>query len=71
MDYDAIAKAIRKGKGKASLKTASGETLTAMMNGDHNIAIKDAKGRVANISTYDVYQANGVIHVIDAVLLPG
>ena len=33
-------------------------------------AVKDAKGGVANISTYDVYQSNGVIHVIDKVLLP-
>ena len=41
-----------------------------MMNGMHNISVKDENGNVANITTYDVYQSNGVIHSIDAVLLP-
>ena len=41
-----------------------------MMNGKHNLTVKDEKGGVANISTYDVYQSNGVIHVIDSVLMP-
>lgn len=41
-----------------------------MNNGPHNIQIKDAKGDVANISTYDVRQQNGVIDVIDTVLMP-
>ena len=40
------------------------------MNGPMNVVVKDAKGGVANISTYDVIQSNGVIHVIDHVLLP-
>lgn len=70
MDFKAIAAAITKGKGKATLKTVSGGTLTAMMNGVHNIQLKDESGNVANISTYDVTQSNGVIHVIDRVLLP-
>lgn len=69
-DFKAIAELITKGKGKATLKTVSGGTLTAMMNGMHNIAVKDENGNVANISTYDVYQSNGVIHSVDAVLLP-
>ncbi|HEX4343037.1 MAG TPA: fasciclin domain-containing protein [Verrucomicrobiae bacterium] len=69
-DFNAIAKAIKEGKGKASLTTVNGEPLWAMMNGEHNIILKDAKGGVANISTYDVYQSNGVIHVIDRVLMP-
>lgn len=68
--YDAAADAIENGGGKAELKTASGGTLTAMWNGEHNIVIKDGNGNVANISTYDVAQSNGVIHVIDSVLLP-
>lgn len=71
MDFDAIAKAIRKGGGKATFKTVAGGKLTATMNGAHNIRLTDAKGRHAHISTYDVYQSNGVIHVLDAVLLPG
>jgi uncharacterized surface protein with fasciclin (FAS1) repeats len=40
------------------------------MNGMHNIQIVDENGGTANINTYDVYQSNGVIHSIDAVLLP-
>jgi uncharacterized surface protein with fasciclin (FAS1) repeats len=40
------------------------------MNGPTNIVIKDEKGDVADISTYDVTQSNGVIHVIDKVMLP-
>lgn len=70
MSYDDLKKAIKKGKGKAELKTVNGETLTAMMNGEHNIVLKDAKGNMSTISTYDVTQSNGVIHVITSVLLP-
>lgn len=69
-DYDAIAKLIKAGDGKAEFKTVSGGKLWAMMNGKHNIMLKDEKGGTANISTYDVYQSNGVIHVLDAVVLP-
>ena len=69
LDFDALKKAIKKGGGKATLKTVNGETLTFMMNGEKNIQIKDSKGNKADISVYDVYQSNGVIHVIDAVLL--
>lgn len=69
-DFDAIAKEIKKGSGTASFKTVSGGTLTAMMNGSHNITLKDENGNLANITTYDVYQSNGVIHVLDSVVLP-
>jgi uncharacterized surface protein with fasciclin (FAS1) repeats len=48
----------------------SGGTLWAMMNGPRNIVLKDELGKVANISTYDVMQSNGVIHVIDRVVMP-
>ena len=70
--YDAatLMQAIKKGGGKASLKTASGDTLWIMMNGERNVVVRDAKGGVANISTYDVIQSNGIIHVVDKVLLP-
>ena len=70
MDFEALAKAIKAGKGTAELTTVAGAKLYAMMNGKHNIALKDENGSVANITTYDVYQSNGVIHVIDAVVLP-
>jgi uncharacterized surface protein with fasciclin (FAS1) repeats len=69
-DTEALAKAIKSGHGTATLKTVSGGWLTFMMNGDRNIVVRDAKGGVANISTYDVRQSNGVIQVIDKVLLP-
>lgn len=70
LDYKALRKLIKSGGGQASLKTVQGEPLTAMMNGDESIVLKDAQGNVANISTYDVRQSNGVIHVIDHVLMP-
>lgn len=69
-DAASLSKAIKKGKGWATLETVNGATLTAMMNGDRNIVIRDAKGVVADISTYDVIQSNGVIHVVNRVLLP-
>lgn len=69
-DAKAIMKAIKDGKGKATLKTVSGGTLTATMNGPMNVILWDEKGGMANISTYDVKQSNGVIHVIDTVLMP-
>jgi uncharacterized surface protein with fasciclin (FAS1) repeats len=65
-----IMKMIKAGGGKAMVKTVSGGMLIAMMNGPMNVVIKDEKGNSANISTYDVMQSNGVIHVIDHVLLP-
>ncbi|MES2589013.1 MAG: fasciclin domain-containing protein [Bacteroidota bacterium] len=70
MDFNAIKSAIEKGKGKAVMTTVSGGKLTAMMNGMHNITITDENGTMANISVYDVMQSNGVIHVIDKVVLP-
>jgi uncharacterized surface protein with fasciclin (FAS1) repeats len=61
---------IKRGHGSASLKTIDGELITFMMNGPRNIVLKDIKGNIANISTYDVLQSNGVIHVIDRVEMP-
>jgi uncharacterized surface protein with fasciclin (FAS1) repeats len=70
MTADKIMTAIKAGKGTASLKTVSGGTLKAMMNGPKNVVLVDEKGGVSTISTYDVIQSNGVIHVIDKVLMP-
>ena len=67
---DQLMKEIKAGKGKATLKTVSGATLTAQMNGPKNIVLSDEMGNKANISVYDVYQSNGVIHVLDKVMLP-
>jgi uncharacterized surface protein with fasciclin (FAS1) repeats len=69
-DFAAVAKAINQGKGKAEMTTVAGGKLAFMMNGAHNITVTDEGGNTANISTYDVYQSNGVIHVLDRVLLP-
>ena len=66
-----IITAIRKGHGSATFTTVNGASLTAMMNGPMNVVLKDAHGGIASVSTYDVLQSNGVIHVIDHVLLPG
>ena len=70
-DAKSLMQLIKKGNGTAELATVSGGKLWAMMNGPLNVVLKDEKGNVANISTYDVIQSNGVIHVIDRVLMPG
>lgn len=67
-DFKAIGELLKKGQN--TLKTVSGGTLSFMMNGPRNIVVKDENGNTANINTYDVYQSNGVIHSVDAVLLP-
>ena len=67
---DKIMKMIKKDGGKTMLPTVAGGMLTFMMNGKKNITIMDEKGNTANISVYDVMQSNGVIHVIDKVLMP-
>jgi uncharacterized surface protein with fasciclin (FAS1) repeats len=63
-----LEKMIEKGHGKAVLKTVEGEDLTASMSGK-NIILADAKGGTSTITTADVFQSNGVIHVIDVVLM--
>jgi uncharacterized surface protein with fasciclin (FAS1) repeats len=68
-DSKALAKLIKKGNGKAWLKTVSGNNLTAVMDGN-NIVLKDEKGGTSTVTTANVYQSNGVIHVVNAVLLP-
>jgi uncharacterized surface protein with fasciclin (FAS1) repeats len=69
LDAAALTKAIADGKGKATLKTVAGGNLTAMaaMGG---VTITDEKGASAKVTIADVYQSNGVIHVVDKVLLP-
>ena len=62
---------IKSGHGTAMLKTVQGGSLTFKMNGPMNIVVVDAAGNAASISTYDVVQSNGVIQVIDKVLMPG
>jgi uncharacterized surface protein with fasciclin (FAS1) repeats len=68
-DSKAIAKAIKKGNGKATFKTVAGGTLTASMNGN-NLILTDEKGGTSTVTIADVKQSNGVIHVVDTVLMP-
>ena len=67
-DAAAISKMIADGKGMATIKTVSGGTLTAKASG-MGVTVTDEKGGTANVTIADVYQSNGVIHVIDKVLL--
>jgi uncharacterized surface protein with fasciclin (FAS1) repeats len=69
LDSKELARLIKEGKGKAELKTVSGGKLWAWMKGN-KIMITDEKGRMAAVTIKDVYQSNGVIHVIDHVVLP-
>ena len=64
-----IVAAINKGKGTATFKTVNGAELTAMLDGN-KVKLKDVAGNVATVTIADVNQSNGVIHVIDTVLLP-
>lgn len=69
LDSKAIAAQIEAGGGKAMLKTVEGEDLTASMDGD-KLVLTDAKGGKSTVTIADVRQSNGVIHVVDSVLMP-
>ncbi len=66
---DAIAKLIKDGNGTAEVTTVAGGKLWLMMKGK-DLLIKDEKGGIAKVTIKDVNQSNGVIHVIDHVLMP-
>jgi uncharacterized surface protein with fasciclin (FAS1) repeats len=70
LDAETLMKWVRAGNGTAELKTVSGGKLWVTMNGQRNLVIKDEKGMWSEISTYDVVQSNGVIHVVTNVLMP-
>jgi uncharacterized surface protein with fasciclin (FAS1) repeats len=61
--------ASNKGGGKAKFKTVEGEELTVEFKGQV-LTIRDAKGNASRVTIQNVFQSNGVIHVIDSVLLP-
>ncbi|HWW38153.1 fasciclin domain-containing protein [Pedobacter sp.] len=69
MDSKMIAKAIKEGNGKAELTTVEGGKLWAWMEGK-KLMLKDEKGGTSMVTITDVYQKNGVIHVVDTVLMP-
>ena len=68
-DAASIAKMVADGKGMAQLKTVQGGTLTAKTQGK-GVVVMDEKGGTAQVTIADVVQSNGVIHVIDKVLMP-
>src|SRR4030095_13355310 len=69
LDSKALAQKIKEGNGTAELKTVAGGKLWAMMKGN-KIVLKDENGGMATVTIKNVYQSNGVIHVIDHVVLP-
>jgi uncharacterized surface protein with fasciclin (FAS1) repeats len=65
-----LMKAVKDGEGEARLKTVAGETIVVKQAGPGRLSVTDDKGDVATVTIADVLQSNGVIHVIDTVLLP-
>lgn len=69
MNRDALWEKVMEKDGAVALQTVQGEYLTVTRNGN-NLMVMDAQGNGANMTVVDVAQANGVIHVIDSVLMP-
>ncbi len=69
IDAKALSQMVMDGKGMAALKTVAGGTLTAKSSGG-KLTLTDEKGGTATVTIADVMQSNGVIHVVDKVLLP-
>ena len=69
LDAAAVVAAIKKGKGKAVVKTVSGGTLIVSLDGD-KVKLTDESGNSAYVIAADLKASNGVVHVIDSVVLP-
>jgi uncharacterized surface protein with fasciclin (FAS1) repeats len=69
LDAKELAKRIKEGNGTAELTTVNGGKLWVMMQGN-KVVLKDEKGGMSMVTIKDVYQSNGVIHVVDAVVMP-
>lgn len=69
LDAAAVVKAIEAGKGSAKVKTVSGGTLTASLK-DGKVILTDENGNSATVVAADLKAGNGVVHVIDSVVLP-
>ena len=70
VDSKDLVKKIKAGKGKATLKTVAGKELTVKQAGPGKLTVTDAKGSTSTVTIADVMQSNGVIHVVDTVLMP-
>lgn len=69
LDSKALMDKVKAGGGMAQLQTVNGGTITVWQKGA-NLMVKDAKGNSATVTIKDVYQKNGVIHVVNMVLMP-
>lgn len=69
LDASAVVAALKKGNGKVELKALNGQTLTVMQK-DGKIWLKDQNGNYSEITATDVMGSNGVIHVINTVVMP-
>ena len=65
-----LMKAVKDGEGEAKLKTVAGDWIVVKQAGPGKLTVTDDKGNVATVTIADVLQSNGVIHVIDTVLMP-
>ena len=70
-DSQTLLRVIGEGGGEAKLRTIEGGVLVARMNGPTNVILMDERGGTADIAIYDVYDKNGVMHVVDHMLEPG
>jgi uncharacterized surface protein with fasciclin (FAS1) repeats len=66
-----LMEAAKQNGGMAAYKTVEGDTITVESKGNNMLVIRDAKGNESKVTVQNVFQSNGVIHVIDTVLLPG
>jgi uncharacterized surface protein with fasciclin (FAS1) repeats len=71
LDSKKLASLVAMNGGAATLVTVDGAELKVTMGGPNMLLVTDQKGDVAHVTIADVYQSNGVIHVIDKVMLPG
>lgn len=65
-----LALAVARANGNASLTTIEGENLQVSINAEKNLQITDTKGNIALVTMFDIEQSNGIVHVINNVLLP-
>jgi uncharacterized surface protein with fasciclin (FAS1) repeats len=70
MTAASLMKAVKDGNGQATLKTVAGKDLTVKQAGPGKLTVTDGKGGTSTVTIADVQQSNGVIHVVDTVLLP-